>query len=134
MPKCIGLGSTTGKADAGIFVVQELLRGPSLASLLRAQARVPLRRLFSLRRAVRWMAQVAAALEHLHTLRPIMVLHRDVKSANIVLTSSRAEAADIKLVDFGLHKQVRLHCGRRCHCRQVRVVPAQPALRTCTAL
>jgi serine/threonine protein kinase len=35
-----------------------------------------------------------------------MVIHRDVKSANIILTSANPDNADIRLGDLGLHKQV----------------------------
>jgi serine/threonine protein kinase len=52
------------------------------------------------------MLQLAKAVEYLHSLRPVMVMHRDVKTANIMLTSAHPNNADIKLGDLGLHKQV----------------------------
>lgn len=47
----------------------------------------------------RWFAQLALAIDHVHASR---ILHRDVKSANIFLTSTK----DIKLGDFGVSRQL----------------------------
>ena len=51
--------------------------------------------------ALSWALDVAGALEYLH-LRTPAVLHRDVKSANIMLTWEDG-ALVAKLSDFGLH-------------------------------
>ena len=48
----------------------------------------------------RWMAQLASALAHLHALR---VVHRDVKTSNLMLS----ECDDLTLIDFGLAYHVR---------------------------
>lgn len=47
----------------------------------------------------RWFVQLALAVDHVHASR---ILHRDIKSANIFLTSS----ADVKLGDFGVSRKL----------------------------
>jgi serine/threonine protein kinase len=53
----------------------------------------------------RWGAQIAGALSHLHSNSP-KIIYRDLSAANVLLTSSNARTADIKLIDFGLIKVV----------------------------
>lgn len=45
--------------------------------------------------------QLAEALDYLHSLQPV-VMHRDLKSMNILLT----QTLDVKLADFGIARQV----------------------------
>lgn len=51
--------------------------------------------------ALGWALDVARALEYLHMRSPA-VLHRDVKSANIMITDNEGSMV-AKLSDFGLH-------------------------------
>lgn len=51
----------------------------------------------------RFSAQLASALAYLHAQSPAIVF-RDLSAANVVLTSTVTRGADIKLIDFGLHK------------------------------
>ncbi len=53
--------------------------------------------------AYRWSTQLASALAYLHVQSPCIVF-RDLSAANVVLTSLVPAEADIKLIDFGLHK------------------------------
>ncbi len=57
--------------------------------------------------AFRWLEQIAAALKYLHSLRP-MVVHRDLKLENMLLTGLDPATADAKLADFGLCKLVKV--------------------------
>ena len=57
--------------------------------------------------ALRWLEQIAAALKYLHSLRP-MVVHRDLKLENMLLTGLDPATADAKLADFGLCKLVKV--------------------------
>lgn len=66
--------------------------------------------------ALRWALQIAEALAYLHQFLPLIV-HRDLKLENILLTSPVPSHADAKLADFGLHKmiKVRLSMLEFCH-------------------
>ena len=62
---------------------------------------------YSWKDAFRWLQQIVAALKYLHGLRP-MVVHRDLKLENLLLTGSNPGTADAKLADFGLCKLVKV--------------------------
>ena len=57
--------------------------------------------------AFRWLHQIATALKYLHSLRP-MVVHRDLKLENMLLTGLDPAVAHAKLADFGLCKLVKV--------------------------
>jgi len=56
--------------------------------------------------ALRWALDIAEALEYLHGLRPLIV-HRDLKLENILLTATNPARSAAKLADFGLHKMIK---------------------------
>ena len=51
--------------------------------------------------ALRWSLHTARALQYLHESRPV-IMHRDLKLDNIMLSSADVARADVKLADFGL--------------------------------
>ncbi len=61
--------------------------------------------------ALRWALQIAEALAYLHHFSPLIV-HRDLKLENILLTSPHPSKADAKLADFGLHKCIKVRKSR----------------------
>lgn len=85
--------------DAGIaedlddrgFLVMEYVPGTTLAAQFAAYQRVPAPLL------LKWVDQLCAALQGLHSLDPPLV-HRDIKPENVLLGPDTA----IRLVDFGL--------------------------------
>jgi serine/threonine-protein kinase len=85
-----------GRTDDGqLFLVMELCEGTDLRTLVRAEGPLPLPRTRELAR------QITRALEHAHARG---VVHRDLKSANIVL-SRDADGRDLfKVLDFGISK------------------------------
>lgn len=83
------------------YIVQEYCPGGSLRDLIVKQMSCPWKPLYSNVDAVRWMLQVAKALQYLHGGRPKLV-HRDMKCDNILLTQKSPSTADAKLADFGL--------------------------------
>ncbi len=77
--------------DGSIYVVMELLRGKSLAELLRKNNRV------SPEAAVPWFIQVCRGLYAAHRLG---VVHRDLKPGNIFI----CDDGSVKVLDFGMSK------------------------------
>ena len=76
------------------YMVMELVRGPTLAQVLRQEGRLsPARAL--------WVAhEVARALGEAHGLG---IVHRDLKPGNVMLTSG-PEGEQVKVLDFGIAK------------------------------
>lgn len=85
------------------YLVMELVAGPNLAQWIIQHGPVPVRS------AVRIASQLAAALGHACDLG---VIHRDIKTANILLEASNGSSPDPlfpfvpKLVDLGLARMV----------------------------
>jgi serine/threonine-protein kinase len=79
-----------GDAEGTLFLVMELVEGPTLAERLHRGA-LPLGEALGLAR------QVAAALQAAHEKA---IIHRDLKPANVKLTKE----GQVKLLDFGLAK------------------------------
>ena len=86
-----------GLQDDTPYIVMELVPGDTLAQILKKTGRLqPLR-------AVHIAQQICGALGEAHDFG---VVHRDLKPAN-VLVSHGPGATDIKVVDFGLVKEMR---------------------------
>jgi tetratricopeptide (TPR) repeat protein len=79
-----------GQVEDVAYLVSELVEGRNLADELKA--RRP-----GLRQAAEWVAVLAEALEHAHSLG---VIHRDVKPSNILIDTQDR----VFLTDFGLAK------------------------------
>ncbi|MGI9065044.1 MAG: serine/threonine-protein kinase PknK [Pyrinomonadaceae bacterium] len=82
------------EADGLNFIVMEFVEGKNLKSLIGAEGALPLTRLLDIG------IQTADALEAAHEIN---LIHRDIKSANILITP-RGQA---KVLDFGLAKVIR---------------------------
>jgi len=81
-----------GEADGQAYIAMELVEGKSLSTLLEGGA-------LPVEQVLRYGQQVADALAHAHERG---VIHRDLKSANVVITpEGRA-----KVLDFGLAKRL----------------------------
>ena len=97
-PNIIAVTDFGRTEDGRLFLVMELLRGPSLAEVIGAgEARRPL----GVERSLHITRQVLRALHHAHQLG---VVHRDLKPDNIVLIERDGEHDVCKLLDFGIAK------------------------------
>ncbi|NTX50159.1 protein kinase [Myxococcus sp. CA039A] len=86
-------------AQGELFYVMELLDGQSLGTLLRRERVLPLAR------AVPILVQVCRALEAAHARG---IIHRDMKSQNVMLVSRGGRPDFVKVVDFGISKMNHL--------------------------
>jgi serine/threonine protein kinase len=53
---------------------------------------------------LRLLADIAQGMAKLHSLRPCAIIHRDLKAANVLLSSADLQVAVAKICDFGLAK------------------------------
>jgi len=111
----IGIGGVQNAEGTVVemFIVTELCRGGTLRNLVQDQMITVFRKQYSLYDAVRWSLQIAEALSYLHRCVPI-VIHRDLKLENIILTDNPrytksflgkdgdSPCVNAKLADFGL--------------------------------
>lgn len=82
---------------------QEVCEGGELGRMVeRASWSRRGKRLYAFKDAARWSEQAAKALHYLHSAQP-QVLHRDVKTSNLLLTEP-GRHGNIRLCDFGLTK------------------------------
>ncbi|MDC3959000.1 serine/threonine-protein kinase [Polyangium jinanense] len=89
-----------GRLDSGApFIVMELLRGLDLAQLLRKTGPLPTDL------AALYVFQACKALAEAHAAG---IVHRDIKPSNLFLTTRPDGSPCIKVVDFGISKQLPL--------------------------
>ena len=90
-------GRTEDEADAIYFIAMELLEGRTLHRALREEQRLPVERALHIAR------QVCRSLREAHGMG---VIHRDLKPANIFLVKHGDERDFVKVLDFGLVKDI----------------------------
>ncbi len=93
----IGVGDFGRTDDGRLYLAMELLEGETLADLLEREG--PL----SIPRALSIFNQVAEALAEAHGKGYV---HRDLRPANVFLTTRRDQTDFVKVMDFGLSKLV----------------------------
>jgi eukaryotic-like serine/threonine-protein kinase len=87
-----------GRTNDGVFYyAMELLQGATLQRIVAVKGRQPASRV------VRILSQACAALSEAHG---IGLIHRDIKPANIMLCFQGGEHDVVKLLDFGLVKEL----------------------------
>jgi eukaryotic-like serine/threonine-protein kinase len=101
-----------GESNGLPYVALELLDGGSLADRLKGTALAP-------RKAAEWMVPLALAMETAHRAG---IVHRDLKSANILFTVDGVP----KITDFGLAKRLEVDEGQT-HTGQVMGTPSYMA-------
>jgi serine/threonine-protein kinase len=88
-----------GCDDGVYFIAMEHLKGRTLHEVIRNDAPLDTLRIISL------MKQVCSALEEAHNNG---IIHRDLKPANLFITEQGVHGEFIKLMDFGLVKDLEL--------------------------
>ena len=101
-----------GESNGLPYVALELLEGGSLSDRLKGTALPP-------RKAAEWMVPLALAMDTAHQAG---IVHRDLKSANILFTSDGVP----KITDFGLAKRLEMDEGQT-HTGQVIGTPSYMA-------
>ena len=81
--------------DGRLYLVMEYIPGDELATVIGTEGQLPAER------AARVLLQVADALDYAHDKG---VVHRDLKSENVILTTERHRNDVVKILDFGLAK------------------------------
>ena len=94
----IGTTDDEGESESGdLYFVMELLEGTDLGTVIRQSG--PL----AIRRAVHIARQICKALAAAHEAG---IIHRDLKSENVVLTVKGGDPDFVKVLDFGICKQI----------------------------
>ncbi len=81
--------------EGNFYIVMEYLEGQGLDSILDSIGRLPVSRVLPI------LIQVADALEHAHRMG---VIHRDLKTENVLLVEERGRRDVVKILDFGIAK------------------------------
>lgn len=108
---CYGIGKYEDDDDANpgcLFIVQDLVKGGNLLHKVYKQMLNRYKCVYTSQEALQWMIDVAAGMEYLHlvTKDKPMIIHRDLKLENIMLSPEPKGGVTAKLVDFGLHKVI----------------------------
>jgi eukaryotic-like serine/threonine-protein kinase len=85
-------------ADGRLFIAMELIRGRTLHKVIEADGT------FSIERTVRIGVQICDALEAAHTAG---IIHRDLKLENVIVLDHPPGRDLLKVLDFGLAKNIR---------------------------
>ncbi len=83
-----------------LYIAMEYLDGRTLHQVIRAEAPLPAARIVAIAR------QICGSLREAHGLG---LLHRDLKPANVVLVQHGDDEDFVKVLDFGLVKQLRVN-------------------------
>jgi eukaryotic-like serine/threonine-protein kinase len=102
-----------GQHDGAPFLVSELLEGESLHEMLTRGA-------LSHRKAIDYAIQTAQGLAAAHSKN---IAHRDLKPDNIFITRD----GQVKILDFGLAKEVHPHSGHGSKTANATMTAAAPA-------
>ncbi|VDK54297.1 unnamed protein product [Anisakis simplex] len=90
------------EGDLGFIIVTELAEGGSLYSYLHN----PENPKIDFKQTITWALEIARGVRYLHYEAPVTIIHRDLKSGNIVLSGEGV----CKLCDFGLSKILTHSC------------------------
>ncbi|HEX3698176.1 MAG TPA: protein kinase [Polyangia bacterium] len=98
-PNIVDVTDSGTTADGAFYFVMEYLDGVSLETLVARSGKLPPER------AITIAAQICRALQAAHAAD---IIHRDLKPANVMLVNHREEADFVKVLDFGISKDLDL--------------------------
>jgi len=98
-PNIVEVTDSGTTADGRLFFVMELLSGEDLAQVMTETRIVPARR------ALRITLQICKAL---HAAHEAGIVHRDLKPENVFLIEREGKGDFVKILDFGIAKNVEL--------------------------
>jgi serine/threonine protein kinase len=101
-PNIVDVTDSGSTPDGAFYFVMEFLDGINLEELILSTGPLPVER------ALLVTAQIARALEAAHAAE---VIHRDLKPANVMLVNRNDEADFVKVLDFGISKDLDLGIG-----------------------
>jgi serine/threonine-protein kinase len=96
-PGCVRVDDFGLAEDGAPYLVMELVRGHSLAEVLRSAGRL------DVARALRIADELLCAMDHAHREG---VVHRDLKPENVMLAPGDQGSEAVKILDFGLARLV----------------------------
>ena len=130
-PNIVDVTDSGTTPDGAFYFVMEYLDGINLEDLIADKGPLPIER------ALLVAAQIARALEAAHGAE---IIHRDLKPANIMLVNRSDEEDFVKVLDFGISKDLDLAVGAALTRPDVAIgtpaymAPEQAAGRTADAL
>ncbi|HSS38866.1 MAG TPA: serine/threonine-protein kinase, partial [Polyangia bacterium] len=130
-PNIVDVTDSGTTPDGAFYFVMEYLDGINLEDLITDKGPLPVER------ALLVAAQIARALEAAHGME---IIHRDLKPANIMLVNRSDEEDFVKVLDFGISKDLDLAVGAALTRPDVAIgtpaymAPEQAAGRTADAL
>ncbi|HXI57998.1 MAG TPA: serine/threonine-protein kinase, partial [Polyangia bacterium] len=101
-PNIVDVTDSGTTADGAFYFVMEYLDGVSLETLMARGT--PL----SAARGIAIAAQICRALQAAHAAE---IIHRDLKPANVMLVNHREEEDFVKVLDFGISKDLELQAA-----------------------
>ncbi|HTB56930.1 MAG TPA: serine/threonine-protein kinase, partial [Polyangia bacterium] len=101
-PNIVDVTDSGTTPDGAFYFVMEFLDGINLEDLILRNGPLPVER------SLLVAAQIARALEAAHAAE---VIHRDLKPANVMLVNRNDEADFVKVLDFGISKDLDLAAG-----------------------
>lgn len=97
-PNSVSIFDFGQAADGRLFIAMELIRGRTLHEVVQTDGA------FSVERCVRIGSQICDALEAAHT---VGIVHRDLKLENVIVLEHPPGRDLVKVLDFGLAKNIR---------------------------
>ena len=110
-PNLVSLFGMLNHDDYGPVLVLELCPGGSLRQALDRAHSGGITIPWNTR--ARWLMEIASGMAQMHALLPTSIIHRDLKAANVLLSSIDLDQAVAKVADFGVAMAVALIWTRR---------------------